>query len=386
MDYSALSRELTKQISKSDKKGNGIFFTPPKTIQKNLQIIEPYISNISKVLEPSCGSGEYIRALDNKFDNLNITGIEFNDEIYDSIQNTYPNVIHTDYISYESSEKYDLIIGNPPYFVMKKGEVDKKYYEYFTGRPNIFIVFIIKSLGLLADGGILSFVLPRSFLNCLYYDATRRYIHDNFKILDIVECDDAYIETQQKTIILVVQKTAVGPQPPVVLTMGNYVIFGTVGNIKKIKELLEGSTTMERLGITVKVGTVVWNECKSELTTDPTHTRLIYSSDIVDNKLSMKTYKNVSKKNYIDRPGVTGPCVIINRGYGVGNYNFEYCLVENIGDYLLENHIIYATTTRSDDLMKSFDDKRTGEFIELYFGNNAINATEIQNILPIYVD
>ena len=29
-----------------------------------------------------------------------------------------------------NEKKYDLIIGNPPYFVMKKGNVDKKYYKY----------------------------------------------------------------------------------------------------------------------------------------------------------------------------------------------------------------------------------------------------------------
>jgi len=27
---------------------------------------------------------------------------------------------------------------------------------------------------------------------------------------------------------------------------------------------------------------------------------------------------------------------------------------------------------------------KTNEFIELYFGNNAINTTELQNILPIF--
>ena len=88
---------------------------------------------------------------------------------------------------------------------MKKNEVDKSYYKYFEGRPNIFILFLIKSLHLLNNNGILSFVLPKSFLNCLYYDNTRKYIADNFKIIDILECDDNYIETKQATIIFIVQ-------------------------------------------------------------------------------------------------------------------------------------------------------------------------------------
>ena len=47
---------------------------------------------------------------------------------------------------YENGENYKLIVGNPPYFVMKKKDVDKKYYDYFDGRPNIFILFIMNKI------------------------------------------------------------------------------------------------------------------------------------------------------------------------------------------------------------------------------------------------
>ena len=32
-EYSTLSRQLTKNLSKKTKKDNGIFFTPPSTVQ-----------------------------------------------------------------------------------------------------------------------------------------------------------------------------------------------------------------------------------------------------------------------------------------------------------------------------------------------------------------
>jgi len=35
-------------------------------------------------------------------------------------------------------------------------------------------------------------------------------------------------------------------------------------------------------------------------------------------------------------------------------------------------------------IMKSFDYSKTQNFISLYFGNNAINTTELCEILPIY--
>ena len=65
---------------------------------------------------------------------------------------------------------------------------------------------------MLNDEGILSFVLPKSFLNCLYYDKTRKYIADYFKILHIIDCiDDKFIDTQQDTIIVIIQNMNIWP-------------------------------------------------------------------------------------------------------------------------------------------------------------------------------
>ena len=56
INYSNLSINLTKNIDSGEKKKYGIYFTPPKTIIKNLKILEPYMANVKNVLEPSCGS------------------------------------------------------------------------------------------------------------------------------------------------------------------------------------------------------------------------------------------------------------------------------------------------------------------------------------------
>lgn len=210
--YSTLSVSLTKTITSTEKKQHGIFFTPPSTIVRNIDRLHPYMGNITNVLEPSCGSCEYISILDKKY-RLTITGIEIHKDIFDSIASFEKPNIHlhnADYLKYTPNCKYDLIIGNPPYFVMSKHEVDNSYYEYFDGRPNIFILFIIKSLRLLTPDGILSFILPKSFLNCVYYDKTRKYIIDHFKIIDIIECNVKYLETAQETIIMIIQNTMGG--------------------------------------------------------------------------------------------------------------------------------------------------------------------------------
>ena len=283
---------------------------------------------------------------------------------------------------------------------MKSGDISKEYNEFYDGRPNIFVLFIIKSLKLLNKNGILSFVLPKSFLNCLYYDKTRKYIINNYTILDILDCSkDKYIETQQNTILLfLINKKPDKENENFTINVSDYSFLGTKSDILKLKELYKNSTSLFSLDFNVNVGNIVWNQCKKELTDDTSKTLLIYSSDIKNGVLNVQTYSNKEKKNYIHRDGLDDPILIINRGYGVGKYIFNYCLInENKEDkvnYLIENHLVcikYTKVIEREDLIKkynkiinSFRDKRTEDFIKIYFGNNAINTTELAKILPIY--
>ena len=353
--------------------------------------------NFERILEPSCGTGEFLNALSSQLPESSIVAVEKNTTIYDSLQNQFPEriqIYNDDFITRNIDDKFNLIIGNPPYFVLKKKDVPSIYNDYYTGRPNIFIIFIIKSLSLLAEDGILSFVLPKSFTNCLYYDNTRNFINENYTILNIENCDDKYIETKQETITFVIQNKKPQKKNKFVLKINNFTIFGSKKMITKIKKLYKNSTNLDKLGFTVNVGNVVWNQCKDILTTDSTQTRLIYTSDISNKQLGCKQYKNEQKKNYINKEGENKPLLVLNRGYGVGTYNFEYCLINCDFDYLIENHLvcIRPKENKPDDIlidmykkiMSSFENEKTKEFIKLYFGNSAVNTTELIFILPIY--
>ncbi len=390
--FSELSINLTKKILKKDKNKEGIFFTPIKTIKYNIDIIKKYKKDIKSILEPSCGSCEYILQINKMLDNCIITGIEKNKIIFNNIKDISKNnisLINDDFLKIKINKKYDLVLGNPPYFVIKKKEVNQKYYDYFEGRPNIFILFIIKSLEILNEGGILSFILPKNFLNSLYYNKTRQYIYKYYKILEIINCDDNYIETKQETIIFVVQnKYENNYNEQYTFKVDKYIIFGPKENISKIKLLTQNCTYLNILNLKCQVGKIVWNQEKEKLTDDNTKTRLIYSTDIISNKLEMKKYINIQKKNYIDKVGDNKCRLIINRGYGKGAYKFNYCIVDVNFNYVLENHIISIEGCNKkmyEKIIKSFEDKRTKQFIQNYFGNNAINTTELNYILPIFI-
>ena len=65
--FSELSINLTKELSKEIKKKEGIYFTPKETIKTIIELIKPHLNNPIKILENSCGSGEFIKHLSNDF-------------------------------------------------------------------------------------------------------------------------------------------------------------------------------------------------------------------------------------------------------------------------------------------------------------------------------
>jgi adenine-specific DNA-methyltransferase len=448
--FSPLSLEITKSFPKDILKEYGIYFTPKPIIDASLTIAqeccEEFGIHITEILEPSCGSGEFALSALERFPNSLVDCVEYNRNIYEKIahlqrENPRMSIYNADYLKWihptNSVKKYDLIIGNPPYFVIKKEDVSKTYHPYLQGRPNIYIVFILRSLEMLAENGILSFVVPTNFLNCTYYLKTREYILSNFVIKSIVLCDEGkFLDTTQQTFILTIVK--ISSMEPLhilerndsfkLLLPNRVVILNTPERIAELKHLYNNSITLEDLDINVSVGTVVWNQSEGnmerkrkeeeeeektktktkktktkketkkqsfELSDDPSDTLLIYSNNIIDGQFVEQNFDNVEKKCYIKKEGITGPMMVINRGYGKGVYKMNYCILDIGRPFLIENHLICLTPTEDigrDLLMdryrlieRSLNDPRTSRFIELYFGNSAINCTELKSCFPIYV-
>lgn len=408
--FSDLSLKLTKQLlSNDEKKNNGIYFTPLDIIKLTISIINNDNNKIKKILEPSCGSCEFINYIDSIYNNTEIIGIEYNKTIYDNIKNleiknNSLTILNEDYLKFdiENNNLFDLIIGNPPYYVITGNNKEyKKYKDYYDGRTNIFILFIIHSLKKLNNNGILAFILPKNFLNCQYYNKLRNHIYTNYKIIDIIDCSNYnYIETAQETIIFIIKNNIdiqnnIQDNNKFTINNNNSIIFNSIDNIIELKELYLNSSRLFEMNFEVKVGSIVWNQHKNNLTNDKTKTRLIYSSDINNNNLILNKYKNEEKKNYINKDGNNDLLLVVNRGYGKGNYKFNYCLIDIDENYLIENHLIcikYKKEITKEELkklyqiiIKSFEDERTTKFIKIYFGNNAINTTELEYHLPIYI-
>ena len=399
MEFSPLTIDITKQLSKEIKKKEGIFITPRRIVQKlhDLLLSLPSV-DFSRVLEPSCGTCEIVQYLDKTQQGIVLDAVEKNDTIFSQIQQTVWSgkneirLFHQDFMRFSPDRKYTLIIGNPPYVVCSAEQIPEQYKPFVVGRPNLFALFILHAYSLLEERGVLAFIVPKSFLNASYYNSIRCFLKENGEILSVLdfEQDNLFLETQQATIGFVFRKITgnKSSQCPYSLRLNDQCIFNH--RIPEINTLLQNSTTLQKLGLKVKTGTVVWNQHKNILTDDPTGTLLIYNSNIVQNGICLKKFSKDEKKQFIRLSGNVEPIIVVNRGNGNSSYKLTYSWVDGSTPYLIENHlnIIYSPEKKRELLepvYKSLQNPKTLRFIELYFGNGGLSKTELETILPIYL-
>ena len=169
---------LKNQIKKENT-SIGQYFTPNyvaqfmiKNLLKKWNETNHNLTNIKKVqdldvLEPSVGEGIFLKYLhQNGLEK--ITAYEIDENLKESLLNLYPNVrfIFENFLSSDVNEKFDLIIGNPPYlgqnYNAKLFQTYVKDYkicdQYFVGNMDLFYYFIHLGIHKLKPGGLLSFI------------------------------------------------------------------------------------------------------------------------------------------------------------------------------------------------------------------------------------
>ena len=142
----------------------GQVFTPRHIVDTMLRLAKNArrLEN-PRFLEPSCGDGAFLRHLPN-----NAVGVEIDTNLCaDSALES--KIVHIDFFALSLDEKFDCIIGNPPY-VRYQDIVDSTkillnaYQHLFDLRSNLYLFFIYKSILHLNDRGELIFITPRDFL------------------------------------------------------------------------------------------------------------------------------------------------------------------------------------------------------------------------------
>ncbi|MFA5556104.1 MAG: N-6 DNA methylase [Flavobacteriaceae bacterium] len=170
--------ELAVKQNKKNKFGQ--YFTPK--VVANFMIEMASISKSSKILEPSCGEGIFLDLLKQKGFN-DLTAYEIDQELAQE----FDCVKYESFVSAKIDEKFDLIIGNPPYIRWKNLEDELKqelsnnpiWNKYFNSLCDYLYIFILKSIELLNDNGQLIFICPEYWMNTTHSFSLRNYMVQN---------------------------------------------------------------------------------------------------------------------------------------------------------------------------------------------------------------
>lgn len=210
-------------------KSKGSFYTPKALARWMVFYLSSSISRDSTILEPSCGDGIFVDALNdltgsNKFE---LDAIELDEEVLRSIPRSN-NILNTNFFAYDflfwkAPNKYDLVIGNPPYIVKKllstlQAEQCKKIHSEHNLKnhavSNIWTSFLLKSSSLLSAKGVIAFVLPAEILQVKYAEEIRNFLSETFRRLEIVTFDQLTFDNLIQDTVVVIGYKASLEKPP----------------------------------------------------------------------------------------------------------------------------------------------------------------------------
>ena len=137
--------------------------------------------NSGKYLEPSCGNGALIK------NNRDFIAIEKDKDI------AYKKSITMDFFNYSLCNKFNTIIGNPPYVKYNDIEPETKILlndYHFDKRSNLYLFFIQKCCYHLNKNGELIFITPRDFIKLTSAIQLNNYLNENGSITHFIEYGD----------------------------------------------------------------------------------------------------------------------------------------------------------------------------------------------------
>ena len=153
----------------------GKVYTPENVIVWARDLLLPFKRD-AKVLEPSCGDGRWIKHLNVPHTQCHLYDLD--PVAIKSVKETLPQckIHHKDFLLENVQQKFDLIVGNPPWVSCNYSKQSIQTHAYSSKKANTAFLFTEKCIDLLNDGGQLLFLLPHSINDGLAFEETRRKI------------------------------------------------------------------------------------------------------------------------------------------------------------------------------------------------------------------
>lgn len=108
---------------------------------------------------------------------------------------------------------FDVVIGNPPYIFGGNEGIsigEKKYFsdKYVSGRGkiNLFTLFIDKAIEIIVKSKLGCLIVPNTFLRVTSYNYTRKYLLDNYSLIQVADFGDRVFEDAVTTAVVILFK------------------------------------------------------------------------------------------------------------------------------------------------------------------------------------
>ena len=218
-----------KAIDGYDKLRGG-YYTPSNITDF---IVEWAVSSAeSSILEPSCGDGSFLAAIEKyrsryaaqgAFVRDGVIGIELDPVEAEKARRYGYSVINGDYFSYyahniEGKRKFDSIIGNPPFIRYQNFaeeyrtvafDLMKKHGFHPNRLTNIWLPFLLLSCEALSINGKIGMVIPAELFQVDYAAEARNYLSSHFDKLTLITFKKlVFDDIQQEVVLLLGEKSS----------------------------------------------------------------------------------------------------------------------------------------------------------------------------------
>ena len=387
--------QYIREIDIEHRKSLGQYFTPQSIRQKLLEKLPK--KNNPTVVDPGCGTGEFLLTAKEYFENGQLYGWDIDENLVEISKKLVPDaqIEKIDALKSNDYEKYDFVIGNPPYYEFNPdNETKVKFEEIINGRVNIYGLFVYQGIKLLKKGGYLAYVVSPSMNNGAYFAKLRNFIVKNCNVenLSVLDSANLFCGALQSVMLLVLKKGQ--NKGDYIFRKNGVLIFSERADY--LKKTFEGRTTLAELGYEVRTGRLVWNDNKHLLTHEAEgNIPLIWSYNVTAEGLKLGNHE---RPQYVKiRKGYdVGPAVVVNRIVGrPGSGTIRAAVVPDGMKFVGENHVnvifppkqagLLPTekTSELEEILRQLNSPEKVWVIQNITGNTQISKNELKKLFPI---
>jgi adenine-specific DNA-methyltransferase len=459
-----LGNVYTSMLPENIRAAHGIFYTPPSLTSRLIKMANDAGVDwkTARVIDPACGGGAFlapiclkkVEALKHLSSSEIIThlgthvvGLEIDSfgawltqvfvevSLRDLIKNAeinFPSLVRVcnsleNSELYEERQKFDLVIGNPPYGKIKLTEnIRERFKDSLYGHPNLYGLFTHLSLDICNASGLIALVTPTSFLSGEYFKKLRYFIRKNSRPveIDFVTVRKGVFEDVLQETMLAIYRREANEQSSVKVNQITTLPHGGLELLKVGTYILPHDLTLPWIlprsyaqsayvtsmqampcrlsdwGYKISTGPLVWNRHKEQLSVQNTdHSYpIIWSESITQNgEFILRSDKKNHKPWFHANPGndwliTTRQCILLQRTTAKEQDKrliaaaLPQEVLSNHNGVVIENHLnmiipITDTPKVSVPVLAAFLNSKTlNDAFRTISGSVAVSAYELESL------